>query len=350
MSLLMGFELEQREIERARARNKALRQLQDGAFERPASCLAELRMAWHGLDENFQRAISARALLDDTSAFSRVLGENTTFDELERRLYELPPEVFRVRTTDARERANYSTKDTQLAQIYLECRYRRSWTKQAPSLSAVQQFYTGLHEIAVKSGVWSPKTSSRPEILSLIGDQFMALDNSPTLTAICRGWLELLPASQENVLTQFLWFTLMPVLLMRAGYVSLGAISFGRGFSYLTLYNEASLEARLVYLAGALSRSAKDGIDRIRAVEGQISRWQEKLQASPKGVCHDALPWLLTRGRIRAVDLTRQLGCHRSHSQRAIDYLVRHDILECVTEQKRNKVYSPVIDSVVLRR
>lgn len=350
MSLDMAFAQEERELQRVRARKKALRQLQDGAFESPAASLAELRLLWQGLDENFQRAISARTLLDDTFSFSRILGENTTYDELERRLYDLPPEVFRVRAADARERINYSTKDTQLAQAYLESRYRRSWMKQSPSLSAVQQFYAGLHDISVSIGVLSPRVSSQPEILSLLSDQFMALDNAPTLTSICRSWLELLPASQENVLTQLLWFTLMPVLLMRSGYVSFGAISFGRGFSYLTLYNEPSPEARLVYLAGALSRAARDGATRIRAVESQITKWRDKLRGSPKGVCHDALPWLITRGRIRAVDLTRQLGCHRSHSQRAIDYLVRQNILTCVTDQKRNKIYSPVFDINDLRR
>lgn len=342
MSSPSPFEAEMRDIQRAKARKLALENLRGGCFELPAAKLTELRIRLSLHPGGFTRAVYDRTLLDDTFEFARMVDHSTTFDELERRLYDLPPDLFRVKGNNPLDRAHYSTKDTHLPQIYLECRHRRSWEINPPSPADLGQFYLAMRNIGVSSGAVSPNVTEYPDIIDELTQAYDFGVTSPTLTEVSRRWIGLSDVAQENRLTQLVWFTSLPALLAHTGLLPFGALSFGKGFSYLSFYNEPSIEARLVYMAGALVRSANDCLDRVHYMDKQIRVWSDKLTPINKGVPIDALPWLLTRVRFRVSDLTQAMGCHRSHSHRAVDALVAAGVIQPVTDQKRNKIYTPL--------
>ncbi|MBL4837082.1 MAG: hypothetical protein JKY34_05845 [Kordiimonadaceae bacterium] len=323
----------------AQRKKKAAVKLYMGAFGQAARVFGQVELYYNKTGEPLRRAIYYRNICEDAYYFGQMCGAQTSFLELEARLYDLEKEDYRAKAYE--DPLPYVTNLTHVCHLYLDKVYERDWFMRSPGAEDFSGIYSAMVPTAISTGLM---------VRSMVTDGFETEGISRffkepalgwNLSTVCAQWIRCQDNFMYNPISEMLWLTLLPVLVARAGMAPYPALSIGGCFSFNTFIHRASFEEKMVYLSGVLLRAGKRAKKKFIVSAERVDRWEQQLQSQGFRSKFSAglLPWLTVRRRFRVVDVVRYLGCPRATAARLVANLVKCDIIGYDMPGTRNKIY-----------
>ena len=320
-------------------KEQAALKLSMGAFEKAAHLFGQVTLYYNTSSEMLKKSLYYRHMCEDAYYFGRMVKAQTSFTEIEARLYDLEKEDYRAKPHE--DPAPHSTQLTHVAHLYMAARYARNWYRREPQPSEFAGLYDVMVPLAVNQGIMTRESIIDGFKSKNVEKFFQAPALGWNLATACSNWIRHQDKFLYNPISEMVWLTMLPALVAKTGMVPYPALSFGGSFSFETYIHRPSFEEKMLYLAGVLERTALKSREKVTKSAMRVEGWTHILKdkrVKSKQI-YEMLPWLTVRERFLVRDVELLLDAPRATAARMVDTLVKANIVGFEVRHNRNKIY-----------